>query len=126
MIGMNFEYVKIRITESEWLIDRTSIESEYDEESDIGIIGGSLMFKDGSIFHFKEVFLGDVRRYRFHYMNSGNNLILRWDNAPHHKNLKTFPHHVHLPDAVEEHEEIDFIEALNRIEEIVIRTLDAF
>ncbi len=50
MIGMNFEYVKVRITESEWLIDRTSIESEYDEESDIGIIGGSLIFKDGSIF----------------------------------------------------------------------------
>lgn len=124
MIEKHFEFVREKITELEWLIDRKNIESEYDEESNIGIIGGSLTFRDNSLFHFKEVFVANVRRYRFHYMDSDNNMVVRWDNAPHHRNLKTFPHHVHFPDRVEENEEIEFAEVLYRIEEIVVGKLE--
>ncbi|WP_456341879.1 toxin-antitoxin system TumE family protein [Thermovibrio sp.] len=27
---------------------------------------------------------------------------MRWDNAPYHKNIRTYPHHKHINDKVEE------------------------
>ncbi len=35
-------------------------------------------------------------RYSYYWLDSENNLKIGWDNAPHHKNLETFPHHKHL------------------------------
>ncbi|MFW6275688.1 MAG: toxin-antitoxin system TumE family protein [bacterium] len=29
------------------------------------------------------------------FFDSNNNLIFGWDNAPHHKNIETYPHHKH-------------------------------
>ena len=86
-----FKKIKNRIEKLEWLTERVSIDTEYDEDADVGIIGGSITFKDGSIFHFKEVLLEENVHYRFHYMDNKNNLIFRWDTAPHHKGLKHSP-----------------------------------
>ena len=47
-----FEKIKKRIEKLEWLIERESIYTEYDEDADIGNIGGSIVFKDGSVLHF--------------------------------------------------------------------------
>ena len=95
-----FNKIKNKVGKLEWLTERVIIDTEYDEDADVGIIGGSITFKDGSIFHFKEVLLGESRHYRFHYMDERNNLIFRWDTAPHYRDLKTFPYHVHLPDGI--------------------------
>ncbi len=123
MIIGYFEKIKKKITKLEWLIERQSIDTEYDEDADIGNIGGSIVFKDGSVFHFKEIILVEKRQYRFHYMDERNNLISRWDNAPHHKDLGTFPHHVHLPNAVKESKPVKLINVLDIIEIIVIDRL---
>jgi len=120
-----FKRIKNRIEKLEWLIERLSIDTEYDEDADAGIIGGSITFKDGSIFHFKDVRLGENRHYRFHYMDESNNLIFRWDTAPHYKDLKTFPYHVHLPDGVMESKRITFIDILDKIENFVIAKLES-
>jgi len=97
---------------------------EYDEDADIGNNGGSIVFKDGSSLHFKEILLGEKKQYRFHYMDERNNLISRWDNAPHHKYLKTFPHHLHLPDGVRENKPVKLIDVLDKIESIIIEGLE--
>lgn len=34
-------------------------------------------------------------KYRFHWQDRDSRLIARWDNAPHHLALPTFPHHIH-------------------------------
>jgi len=47
-----FETVKKRIARLEWLIERQSIDTEYDEDADVGVISGNITFKDGSVFHF--------------------------------------------------------------------------
>jgi len=39
-------------------------------------------------------------KYRFQYMDKRNQIVFRYDNAPHHRELSTFPHHKHLPDRV--------------------------
>jgi len=36
--------------------------------------------------------------YSYHWQNKDGKLRIRWDNAPHHKEIKTFPHHKHSPD----------------------------
>ena len=35
--------------------------------------------------------------YSYHWQDSENKLLVRWDNAPHHKLIETFPHHMHNP-----------------------------
>jgi len=57
-------------------------------------------------------------------MDERNNLICRWDTAPHHKELKTFPYHVHLADGVKESRPVKLIAVLDEIESIVIGRLD--
>uniref|UniRef100_UPI0040573219 toxin-antitoxin system TumE family protein n=1 Tax=Candidatus Electrothrix sp. TaxID=2170559 RepID=UPI0040573219 len=41
---------------------------------------------------------GELKRtkYHFHWQDQHNQLIRRWDNAPHHPEIKTFPDHVHV------------------------------
>ncbi|MDZ7698861.1 MAG: DUF6516 family protein [Deltaproteobacteria bacterium] len=119
-----FRRVEERINKSAWLIEQKSVLTEYDEDADVGFIGGRIQFKDGSVFHFKEILLGENRHYRFHYMDEGNNLISRWDSAPHHRELKTFPYHVHLPDGVKDCESVSLIGVLDKIETIVIDRLE--
>lgn len=64
-----------------------------------GIIDGVLYFYNGSCLEFTEslrIVKGAVykQRYRYHYRN-GDVQIFRYDNAPHHPQLQTFPHHKH-------------------------------
>lgn len=39
-------------------------------------------------------------KYSYHYQDKTGNLIKRWDNAPHHSELKSFPHHIHISEKV--------------------------
>jgi hypothetical protein len=63
-----------------------------------GYIGGSITFENGCQLDFVEVkqmgAAGKIK-YRYHYMDVGQTLIFRYDNAPHHKHLHSFPHHKH-------------------------------
>jgi hypothetical protein len=36
-----------------------------------------------------------ITKYRHHWQDRNAQIIKRWDNAPHHRDIKTFPHHVH-------------------------------
>ena len=40
--------------------------------------------------------------YRYHFQDQENNLIFRYDNTPHFPELKSFPHHKHLINKVED------------------------
>ena len=37
-----------------------------------------------------------IRKYGYDWRNTDNNLIIRWDNSPHHPHISTFPHHKHV------------------------------
>jgi len=43
--------------------------------------------------------------YRYHFQDQQNNLIFRYDNTPHFPDLKSFPHHKHLKNKVENSDE---------------------
>jgi len=106
------------------MITRERIELEHDEDTNIGIIGGDLTFIDGSSLKFKEVLLESNIKYRFHYMDLNNKMICRWDNAPHHKELQTFPSHLHLPNFIKNCKHIDIIYVIDEIENIVINKFE--
>lgn len=59
-----------------------------------------------------------TEKYSFHWQRSDGCLICRWDNAPHHPELSTFPHHIHEGDdaCVLQHQAIDIAGVQERIE----------
>ena len=38
-----------------------------------------------------------VAKYSFHWQDAAGQLLKRWDNAAHHREISTHPHHVHDP-----------------------------
>ncbi len=59
-----------------------------------------IILSDGGLMDMSERILESgnaltVTKYRFHWQNTQGQLIRRWDNAPHHKDVETFPNHLH-------------------------------
>lgn len=80
---------------------------------------GTVRFIDDSVLHFRDYFfLNGQRKYSFHWQNNRNQLIIRWDNSPYHKDIETFPFHKHTGRGIEEFEseEAWSVELKKRIE----------
>jgi len=73
------------------------------------------IFTDESALFAKEYFDSNERNYSFHWQQKDSHLICRWDNAPHHKSIATFPHHKHCHDGIYESKEISLVEVLKTI-----------
>ena len=66
---------------------------ELDEET-LRVI---LYLKDGTNLRVTEQWAGKVlKRYSYYWLNSANELKVGWDNAPHHTQMQSFPHHKHV------------------------------
>lgn len=59
-----------------------------------------------------------IDNYSFHWQRPDGSLIRRWDNAPHHPEIASFPHHVHEGDEIHvlAHEAIDVFGVVELIE----------
>ena len=75
-----------------------------------------IQITDHSILFVREYVDETERIYAFHWQDENNELILRWDNAPHHQQIATFPHHKHTPEGVFENVEISLPDVLAEIE----------
>jgi len=89
-----------------------------------GIIEGRLKFHDGSLLEFDEViiFRNDQivkMRYAYHYQNEAGEVIFRYDNAPHYRNILTYPHHKHVGSDVEPAQVPDLSDVLREIEQLI-------
>ncbi len=63
-----------------------------------GFIKGKALLQDESVLEFVEVKDADSAgklKYRYHYRRKDDNFVFRYDNAPHHPGLPTFPNHKH-------------------------------
>jgi hypothetical protein len=69
----------------------------------------------------KDVMESTKIKYRYNFIDSKNELIFRYDNAKHHNELSTFPHHKHLPDKTIESSEPDLHEVLDEVKKIILR-----
>ena len=68
---------------------------DYKEGRDFYFLKIRAMLIDGSVLHIREFVSGDDYSYSIQWQRDGE-LIIRWDNAPHHRKLSTFPHHKHV------------------------------
>jgi hypothetical protein len=71
-----------------------------------GMVEGRLRFWDGSLLEFTETLIerGVVlikTDYAYHFQDTQNQLIFRYDNAPHHPEVSTHPHHKHTSKGIE-------------------------
>jgi hypothetical protein len=64
-----------------------------------GYLSGVIELIGGFELHLAEYFIlgsGLERvKYRYHLQTADRRLVSRWDNAPHHPGLATYPHHRH-------------------------------
>lgn len=73
----------------------------------IGHLTGRVRFADGSLLEFEEEVRPTGKRqlskghYSYHYQSENGATIFRYDNAAHHREVKSFPHHKHVGDKVQ-------------------------
>lgn len=60
-----------------------------------------LLLVDQSELYVREYVSENEYLYSYHWQYGDGRLRMRWDNAPHHKDLSTFPHHKHGPELME-------------------------
>jgi len=61
-----------------------------------------------------------IKKYRLHYMNSAGQMLFRYDNAPHHPEIDSYPHHKHTPDKTVPSTMPSLKDILNEISTIII------
>jgi hypothetical protein len=76
----------------------TSIESlQHESSKGLELYKSKVILRDGSNLRILEKYRdGALIYYSYYWLTAANDLIVGWDNAPHHPHLKTFPHHKHL------------------------------
>ncbi|MFO7737624.1 MAG: DUF6516 family protein [Desulfatiglandaceae bacterium] len=97
LITEYFHKIESRIAECIHVVESSVTKDQ--RSLHIGIIEGRLLFTDESSLHFIEFV--DVKggvekfKYAYHYQDRRGNMIIRYDMAPHHPEIPTFPHHKH-------------------------------
>ena len=71
-----------------------------EEQGDNGLLKYRLLLYNRDLLDIFERFIvkqGQVTitRYSYHWQQSSEQLVKRWDNAPHYPSLTTYPHHLH-------------------------------
>ena len=77
--------------------------------------------KNGLMLQITESIGEDFRRYSYH-LQDGEAIIKRWDNAPHWKDVKTYPFHVHIKDQEEplESKEMFVSDVIDELKKLVL------
>ena len=124
MISDYFRSIEQRLNNSKLIEDKNINFKEF--SSDEGMARGRLLFLGGYVLDFMEyICLGKERpKYRFNLSDSKGNLIFRYDNAAHHKDIHKFPYHKHTPTEIEASEEIGFAEVMSEIEILILTNFE--
>src|SRR3990172_513765 len=81
------------------------IEKHFGPSGETLYLRGNLRFIDSSVLEVA-LFTSEsahglaIDKYRFQYMSKDGRMIFRFDNAPHHPGMDSFPHHKHTLDRV--------------------------
>ena len=87
-----------------------------DEES-VKLLKVKAKIIDKTLLHITELHTIDFQKYSYHWQDKNGKIILRWDNKPHWKKIKTFPHHKHEGDKVLPSHRIDIDDVIKIIME---------
>jgi len=88
-------------------------------------VKGQIIFMNSSILEIS-IFVTEfsntlsIDKYRFQYMDNHGKMHFRYDNAPHHHELPTYPHHKYTPDKTIQATLPSLKDILNEISAIII------
>jgi len=96
-----YDYLLDTIRHSGWIVHKELSFRQIDDKE--AYIRGELWLFGGLVLHIAEYVVirkgkPDKDKYRYQLLDNQNNMIARWDNAPHHPEIPTHPYHKHLKD----------------------------
>lgn len=95
-------------------------ELEIVERETVSKLKAKLRLFDGSMLWAREVWIkGAIEAYSYYRLRPDETVIIGWDNAPHHQSVKTFPHHRHIGDRIEESQEREMSQVLKFIKDFL-------
>lgn len=84
----------------------------------IRFFDNSLLEISDTVLIKEEVFIW--LSYRYHYQKADGSTIFRYDNAPHHRELSTYPDHKHIGESIVEAERPDIEQVLDELKKHII------
>ncbi len=122
MIAKYFKKVENNLDENSHFIEDFLINKQtFTKEK--GTIEGEVFFNDESRMDFMEAVNTSKKgkdKYSYHYMDKEKEMIFRYDNAKHHREIKTFPHHKHTPKGIIESSEPNLNQILGEVEKNIM------
>ena len=95
-----FRYIQQIVTEAHHVIDSNLQFTEVDIHE--CYIRGVLTLRNGPKLHAAEYSVTEPSinrlKYRYQLLSATNAMLVRWDNASHHPEIASFPHHRHDSD----------------------------
>ena len=89
------------------------------------VIKGKIVLVDGSVLHIKEYIDAKYKiervSYAYQYQDRDGELIFRYDNAEHHKEIETYPYHKHVTNEVLPSDILSLKEVIKEILKTLIR-----
>jgi hypothetical protein len=86
------------------------------QKETVAKLKAKLRLFDGSILWVREVYVYDLMEvYSYYWLRPDETMIIGWDNAPHHNDVKTYPHHKHIAGKVENSDQRNLQDILNFI-----------
>lgn len=102
------------------ILESSSIVADYEihqliEEISASFLRISVELIDRSHLFIKELLFPDGSKYSYHWQSTDGKLLIRWDNAPHHPEIDTYPDHKHIGEEVLSSNRVSIEEVLSEI-----------
>jgi predicted RNase H-like nuclease (RuvC/YqgF family) len=92
---MTVSHILAVLSSSDLVIDVEIIEMNVEPKTQS--LRAKATLKKGYVLYVNEGIGENYRRYSYH-LQKDDEMIRRWDNAPHWRDFRTFPFHLHIPD----------------------------
>jgi hypothetical protein len=79
-----------------------------------------IQLADGSRLHVNEVHIsGQLRKYAYYRLTPTGEVLQGWDNAPHHPEIVSYPHHLHQQNLVHPSQVRSLADVLQQLEKLM-------
>ncbi len=108
------------------IILSSHIQKQFGPDNETVYLKGNLLFIDFSVLEIA-IFANKIHntvsidKYRYHYRDKQGQMLFRYDNAPHHREIPSHPHHKHTTDNIIQSTVPSLKDVLNEISAIIIR-----
>ncbi len=118
MVKSYFEEIENIISYFKEIIDIQTIQKKEYNDTQL-MISGVINFINNtelSFMELKNTKILEKIKYKYHFMDNEKQLIFRYDNAKHHTEIATYPHHKHTSKEIKESNEPELIDILIEIQ----------